>query len=54
MKLIYEQEDIQKAINALNGITITGVENARRLIVATGILMQGRPEEEKRMKKEEN
>lgn len=56
MKLIYEQEEIQKAVNALNGMTVTGVENARRLVVATGILMQGNLEgtEEKVVKKEEN
>ena len=46
MKLKYETSDIQKAINALNGMTVTGVENARRLVLAAGILLKdGMPED---------
>ena len=55
MKLFYEQEEMQKAINALNGLSVTGVENARRLTVAAAILLGGRPEksEKKGEEKEE-
>ena len=39
MRLIYEQEEMQKAINALNGLSVTGVENARRLTVVAAVLL---------------
>ena len=45
MRLIYEQEEMQKAINALNGLSVTGVEDARRLTVVAAVLLGGRPEE---------
>ena len=45
MRLIYEKEEMQKAINALNGLSVTGVENARRLTVVVAVLLGGRPEE---------
>lgn len=50
MKLIYEKEDIQEALNAVNRISVKGIENAKQIVMIATILANGnleQPEQEK-------
>lgn len=42
----YEENDIKELVNVLNGIRVTGIEQARRIAYIASILDKGKKEEE--------
>lgn len=45
-KITYEESQIKELVNVLNGIRVTGIEQARRLAYAASILDMGKEEED--------
>lgn len=42
----YEEKDIEELVNVLNGVKVTGIEQARRIAYIASILDKGKKEEE--------
>ena len=45
-KVLYDSEDIQRCLDILNEVTITGIRNCEKIAVAANILMNPLPEKE--------